>query len=171
MGQEFDWAILLYYSRNKTLIVVLIMYIGSCRLTWQIANSLLSSRSREFTLRWSGVVHWDVSISGFVLEELDSVPVPLWHHLLFGIRFYCFVLFIKYWFLESRYKSVLVLTYHLLFPFIVFSWYIVVFIDNSRARTCEYAHSVRYVNQQRRRNPFPPLKISISIVVYKDFEG
>ena len=98
-------------------------------------------------------------------------PVPSWHHLLFGIRFYCCVLFIKHWFLESRFPSVLVPTYHLLFHFIVFSMCIVVFIGNLRARTCDYASSVRYVSQQRRRTPFPPLKISISIVVNKDSEG
>ena len=85
-------------------------------------------------------------------------PVLSWHHLLFGIRFSCCVLFIKYWFLESRYPSVLIPTYHLLFPFIVFSWCIVVFINNLRASTCEFANSDRYVSQQRRWNPFPPLK-------------
>ena len=88
-----------------------------------------------------------------------------------GTRFYCCVLFIKYWFPESIFRSVLVPTYHLLFFFMVFSWCIVDFIDNLRARTCEYPKSVRYVSQQRRRNTFPSLKISISIVVYKNSEG
>ena len=76
----------------------------------------------------------------------------------FRIRFYCCTIFIRYWFLKSRFPSVLVPTYHLLFPFIVFSWCIVVFIDNLRARTCEYANSVRYVSQQRRRTRFPHLR-------------
>ena len=44
---------------------------------------------------------------------------------------------------------VLVPTYHMLFPFIVFSLCIVVFIDKLRARTCKYAISVRCVSQQR----------------------
>ena len=80
------------------------------------------------------------------------------HHLLFGIRFNRCVLFIKYWFLERRYPSVFVPTYHLLFPFIVFSWCIVVFIDKLRTRNDEYANSVRYVSQQLRRNPFSQIR-------------
>ena len=76
---------------------------------------------------------------------------------LFGIscRFYSCLLFICYWFFENRYPSVLVPTYHLLFPFILYSSCIVVFIDNSRTRNDEYANLVRYVSQQRRRTRFP----------------
>ena len=74
-------------------------------------------------------------------------PVPSWHHLLFGMRLYGCALCIRYWFLERRYPSVLVPTYHLLFPFIQYSWYIVVFIDNYEL--------VRYVSQQRRLTRFP----------------
>ena len=44
-------------------------------------------------------------------------PVPLWHHLLFWIRFYCCVLFIKYWFPEKM-SSVLVKPNQLRFSFI-----------------------------------------------------
>ena len=84
-------------------------------------------------------------------------PVPSWHHSLFGIRFYCCVLFIKYWFLESRYTSVLVPTYQMLFPFILYSLYswciVVVFIDNLWTRN-EYANLVRYISKQRRPTRF-----------------
>ena len=61
-------------------------------------------------------------------------PVSSWRHLLFGIRCYCFVFFIRYWKIESRCARVLALTYHLLFASIVYSWCLVVFIDNLRTR-------------------------------------
>ena len=51
--------------------------------------------------------------------------------------------------------SVLVPTYHLWFPFIVYSLCIVVFINKLRTRNNDYANSVRYVSQQRGQARFP----------------
>ena len=70
---------------------------------------------------------------------------------------------IRYWEIESRRPLGLVPTYHLLFPFIVYSWCIVVFIGNVRTRNDEYANSIRYISQQRGRTRFSSLKICISI--------
>ena len=48
-------------------------------------------------------------------------PVPSWHHLLFGIRFYCYVLFIRYWFLESRCSNIShVISFHLVYMVYLF---------------------------------------------------
>ena len=87
-------------------------------------------------------------------------PVLSWHHLLFGIRFYCCALLIKYWFLESRYSSVLVSTSHLLFPFIVFHCVLLFYqqLTSENLRVREISSILKTTNP-------PPRKISISIVV------
>ena len=92
-------------------------------------------------------------------QFLRFCPVPSWHHLLFGIRFHCCVLYIRYWKIESRCVSVLVPTYHLWFPFIVhIICCIVNFIDNLRTKYNEYANSVHYVSEQKGRTRFPHLR-------------
>ena len=52
----------------------------------------------------------------------------------------------------------------------VFMVYIVDFIDNVRTRNDEYANSVKLRKSTKRTSPVSSLKISISIVVYKDSE-
>ena len=84
-------------------------------------------------------------------------PVSSWDHLLFEIKFDCCVLFIRYWKIESKYTSVLVPTYHLQLAFVVYSWWIVVFIDNLRTGNEEYANSTLYVSHQRGRRQVPYL--------------
>ena len=95
-----------------------------------------------------------VSISRFVLEEPDSV---WFHH---------DIIFVWNQILLCPFHQVPVLEnskqmsfscgsniYHLLFPFIVYSWCIVVFIDNVRTTNDEqaYVNSVHYIviSQQR----------------------
>ena len=85
-------------------------------------------------------------------------PLPSWHHLLFEIRFWCCVLFIRYWKIESRCPSVLVPTYYLQLPFIMYSWCIFVFIDNLQTRNDKYANLVCYISQQRERIRFAHLQ-------------
>ena len=107
----------------------------------------------------------------FQTLERFNFWICTWHHVMFEIRFYFCVPFIKYWFLESRYPSVLVPTYHLLFPFILYSWCIV-FIDNLRARNDKLLRELGSLRKSTKKTePVFPFKISISIVVYKDFEG
>ena len=72
------------------------------------------------------------------------------------------MLFIRYWKIESRCPSVLVPTYHLLFPFIVYcSFYRQLTNKKSRVRQMS---SLR--KSTKKTNPVSPFRISISKVVY-----
>ena len=90
-------------------------------------------------------------------------PVPSWHHLLFGIRFYYFVFFIRSWKIKSRCLSVWF--QHITCYFLpgVYSWCIVVFIDNVRTRNDEFIS----LRRSKKKNLVSSLEISISVVVYR----
>ena len=79
-----------------------------------------------------------------------------------------FVSFYRCWFLESRYPSVLVLTYHLFFLSSCIHGILLFFIDNLRTRNDEHANLVRYVIQQRRRTRFSHLRFPYQQLFIKD---
>ena len=60
--------------------------------------------------KWNVVVKSTWTLRGFNFSictwQSRFCPVPSWNHLLFWIRFYCCVLFIRYWFLGWRWPGV-----------------------------------------------------------------
>ena len=133
---------------------------------------LTISRSRlRFTLCiLIGEGQWDVSITGFLIEELDSVQ--FYHDIIFCLESDSIVVsfssstgflrvdFRQFWF------------QHITCYFLSSCFHgVLLFLSTTYERelASTRAHLIRKAT--KKTDKFPPLKISISIVVYKDSEG
>ena len=109
---------------------------------------------------------WAVAMWFFnflICSRTRFCPGPSWHHLLCGIRFYCCVLFIRYWKFESRcpqfwFQHIPAISFHR-----VFMAYCCFYrqFTNAKWRVREF---VRYVSQQRGRTTFPLLRFPYQLL-------
>ena len=138
---------------------VITFWIPCSKFTQKTNTKVVQSRAKQKWKRMVNTIRYTVRLQIFVLYLSNPIPFgSIMTLALFGIRFHCCVFFIRqapYWNFETRCPLILVPTYYLQFPFIVYHG---VLLSSTTYEPEMTSPQIRYVSQQRGRTRFLHLR-------------